>query len=209
MSISDLDLARLCMSSETDAAGFDFFTDGADTGISYGIVKGDLIDIVCFRGSITFQDWWNDAHAEMINAAPLGLVHAGFYKNMPAVIARIKPNIRPNAVITGHSLGAARAAYAAAMIGSVSQVTLFGCPRPGAAALVEALKDIPVNSYRNRRDPVTELPLPLYPDMPYEHVRPFLQIDGMTDYTLGPPWDDHHIINYMKGIQNGKFTACA
>lgn len=200
---SDLDLACLCASSESSApAGFDFIDDGAETGIWVGIRSLPDVDVVVFRGSITPEDWWRDAHAEMIALPHVGLVHAGFAENIIDVKAKLTQKVRKNYVVTGHSLGAARAAiFSALQIFSPLSITLFGCPRPGSDDLRVALENIKINSYKNRQDPITDVPLSL-PDLPYVHVRSFIAIDGMVDTTLGVPWDDHHISNYVKGLEN-------
>ena len=206
--LPDLSLARICLSSETDALGFDYVDNGADSGVWFGIIRQPDNDVVCFRGSITFQDWWLDAHTEMVSMPTVGLVHQGFGMNMLMVAAKLKTLIRSNPIITGHSLGAGRAAIYAGMLTQSPQedptsVVLFGCPRPGAQQLVNCLRNIPVVSYKNRLDPITDMPIPL-PDLPYEHVRPFTLVDGMVDHSLGPLFDDHHMLNYIKGMENIK-----
>ncbi len=205
MTPSALTLARLCLASETNPVGFDYIDNGADTGVWWGLVRQQDHDIICFRGSITVEDWMRDAQAEMIHYPLLGLVHSGFIQGMQDVKTRILGMTRPNWIITGHSLGAARAALFAGMVQGlpISQITLFGCPRPGAAQLKTLLAGAPIDSYKNRADPVTDVPLPL-PDAPYIHVRNLTPIDGLVDFSLGPPFDDHHIINYCKGLENAE-----
>lgn len=202
---SALTLARLCLASETNPVGFDYIDNGADTGVWWGLVRQQDQDIICFRGSITLEDWMRDAHAEMISFPVIGLVHSGFIQGMPEAMSRIKGMTRPNSIIlTGHSLGAARAAIFAGMIeGKAAQVTLFGCPRPGGEQLKDLLKDTPIDSFKNREDPVTDVPLPL-PDAPYIHVKNLTPIDGLVDHSLGPIFDDHHIINYCQGLKNAE-----
>lgn len=203
---SDLDLARLCAASELNPTGFDFIDDGTETGVWVGIKRIGDTDVIVFRGSITPEDWWRDAHTEMISIPGLGLVHSGFIKNLDIVHSKLDAITRPNPIITGHSLGAARAALYAGMLVNYyddpKEVVLFGCPRPGAQTLTNLLKNVPIISYRNRLDPVTDVPLPLPPEFPYEHVRQLTGVDGMVDYSIGPPWDDHHIANYCKGLEN-------
>jgi hypothetical protein len=208
---SDLSLARICLSSETDASGFDYIDNGADTGVWFGVVKQQGFDIVCFRGSITVEDWMHDVQAEMIAIPGVGLVHAGFAQNILFVKAKIATVSRPNPVVCGHSLGATRAAIYAGLLAArlhdePQKVALFGCPRPGGHDLVKACENLNITSYKNRNDPVTDVPLPL-PDLPYEQVRPFIAIDGMVDYSLPPPFHDHHIINYIKGIENAELKT--
>jgi hypothetical protein len=206
----DLTLARICLHSETDAIGFDFIDNGADTGVCFGIVKCDGYDIVCFRGSITAEDWMTDAQAEMISMQGIGQVHFGFSKNMLFVKAKLQTMIRPNPVVCGHSLGAARAAIYSGLLSQKihdepRKVALFGCPRPGAQQLADVCEPLNMVSYRNWRDgvadPVTDVPLP-FPEFPYEHARKFTEVKGMIDQSLGWPMDIHHMLNYIEGIKN-------
>jgi hypothetical protein len=205
---SDLDLARLCLASETNAVGFDFIDNGAESGVWFGIKKCPDFDIVCFRGSITVQDWMLDGQTEMISCPGIGQVHSGFSRNMLFIKARLSTLVRPNPVVTGHSLGAARAAIYAGLLAQRPyeepvKVALFGCPRPGAQALVDVCEHLSITSYKNRHDPVTDVPLS-FPEFPYVPVRPYIYIDGMIDTSLPPPFDDHHIQNYCKGIENAQ-----
>lgn len=193
---TDLTLAKLCLSSETDAKGFDYIDDA---GVWWGVVGDPEQETICFRGSVTAEDWWRDAHAELVLLQGSALVHSGFVKGLRDISERIKGCTSQNRIITGHSLGAARAAIMAAMIGA-ARVVLFGCPRPGNQGLADALKDIPITSYKNRLDPVTDVPVPLL-NFPYTHARPFTAVDGMVDYSLGWPWNDHHIANYVAGLE--------
>lgn len=205
MTTTDLDLARLCASSESSSpSGFDVILDGVDTGIWVAVSHRPDVDIVTFRGSITIEDWWRDGHAEMISCLGLGQLHSGFSKNMGVVLSQLSIHIGDAPIVTGHSLGAARAAIYAGMLSGFNRprkVTLFGCPRPGGEGLVAALKDIPVFSYKNRLDPVTDVPLPVPPEFPYVHVRDFIHVDGLVDLSLGPPWYDHHISGYVAALE--------
>ena len=202
---TDLDLARLCLSSETDAQGFDYWDDGikSGTGVAWGLAG----NVVCFRGSELFvngklqPDWFRDGMARMITVSGLGRVHAGMYENMPAVVELIKPMLREQPIFTGHSLGADRAAQAAAMIGDYAQLTIFGCPRGGDQQFSDLFKGKPARSYKNRHDPITDMPVTL-PDFDYVDVMPHIQVDGMVDHSLGWPWEDHHIANYCAGLEN-------
>ena len=210
--LTDLTIARLCAAIEEDApAGFDYVDNGAETGVVFGIVRGPDNDSVIFRGSKSEEDWWRDAHTEMVSLPTVGLVHSGAAKNILLVAAKIKTMIKPNPIIGGHSLGAMHAAIYGGLLTSdihedPLQIVLFGCPRPGAAQLVKCLQNINVVSYKNRHDPVTDVPIPL-PNMPYEHVRPFSLVDGLVDHSLGPFFEDHHMDNYIEGMLNAKLSS--
>jgi hypothetical protein len=65
--------------------------------------------------------------------------------------------------------------------------------KPGFLRLSEILAPVAIRSYKNRFDPVTDVPLTLYPDLPYMQPRAQIQLD------VKPPLDDvsffsdHHI----------------
>lgn len=198
---SDLDLARICLSSETDALGFDFWDDGSNTGICYGIIG----NTVCFRGSKVVLDWIRDGQAEMTPVTGLGRVHSGAWLGMPQVIEHLRSTLLPDPVFTGHSLGAMRASQVAASI-SFSKLTIFGSPRPGDQTFADLFTGKCVTSYKNIHDPVTDVPLP-FPEFPYVHIAPFIHVDGMVDNSLGFPWDDHHMVNYCKGIEDAQLNS--
>lgn len=202
---SDLEIARLCQSIEDNPQGFDFLDDGSRTGIFYGVKRYPDIDLIVFRGSITTEDWMLDTQAEMISLPAVGLVHAGFSRNLTQIpqLSCLRPSI-----VAGHSLGAARAAIFSGMqLIKPIKIVLFGCPRPGAQQLADTLKGVPIWSYKNREDPITDLPFPL-PDLPYVHVREFIHVDGFDEPEFlkllpaaMPLPADHHLFNYIEGMQ--------
>lgn len=212
---SDLTLASLCLSSETDALGFDYIDDGvkSGTGVWWGLKREPDNDQICFRGSELFvngilqPDWFRDGCTAMRVVPSLGYVHSGMFRNMPSVIAIIKPMLRAKPIFTGHSLGADRACYAASMIGNYARLVIFGCPRPGNQVFADLFAGKPVSSYKNRHDPITDLPEHIPNFFPYEHIAPFIEVDGMVDHSMGPLIEDHHITNYVKGLENAQSQA--
>ncbi len=206
---TDLELARLCAASENPSqnpsAGFDFIDTGAETGVWVAIKKLPDVDVIVFRGSETTEDWLRDLEASMTPDGALGMVHEGFSKNLDAVHALLDQHTRPNPVITGHSLGAARACIYTGMLVNYfddpAKVAIFGCPRPGSQSLADFIAHIPLKSYKNRHDPVTDVPFPLPPRLLYAHVAPFVHVDGLVDLSLPEPLVDHHIANYVAGLE--------
>lgn len=195
--ISDLELARCCQDSYSNPASFDYVDDGSATGVWVAVKRYPETDVMVFRGSDCLEDWLRDFDAIMINDLRLGLVHAGFFLNMD----RVKlPDLRPRYVITGHSLGAARAALMGAFNKEPpARIALFGCPRPGANKLKTLLAGIPINSYKNRHDPVTSVPVQLL-DFPYVHVREQIHLDGSVSNEFPGLLKDHHIACYIDGL---------
>lgn len=202
--ISDLEIARLCSAIYTDTSVFDYIDDGSKTGIFFGIKKLPDNDVIILRGSVDKEDWLRDFEAVPVFEYGLGYVHEGFNLNLANAHQEINGLVRPHPIIGGHSLGAGRAALLAGRMAiynnSPSHVVLLGCPRAGCQALITATQGVPINSYKNRLDPVTDVP-PSLPTFPCVDIRDFIRVDGMVDYRLGFPWDDHHYDNYLAGME--------
>lgn len=119
----------------------------------------------------------------------------------------------PPLYITGHSLGAARAAlYAFSRVKRglpVAGVYLFGCPNPGDRHIGLTLSSVPVQSYRNRRDLVTDVPVDL-DFLNEEYVKPAPVAAFNEKAPSGDSWgvfSDHHSELYLAGAE--KLTAPA
>lgn len=209
--ISDLDLARACADIYSDNPSLDFIDNGlkSGTGVFVGIKKLPDVDVIVFRGSDDIPDWFRDFEAPMIST-DLGNVHEGFYEGLQAVHAILDEHTRPNPVITGHSLGAAHAAIYGAMLvhyfDDPTKIALFGCPRPGAQQLADILIGVPITSYRNRHDPVTEVPVPFPPRLLYTHVCPLIPCAGQVYKPIEDPFRDHDINSYLNALSQGEKT---
>lgn len=205
---SDLVLARLCAETYSASPALDFIDDGvkSGTGVYVGIKNFPDFDVIVFRGSDDVEDWLRDFDAAM-TSTPLGMVHAGFDRGLNDVHALLDQHTRPNPVITGHSLGAARAAIYGGMLVNYfddpAKIALFGCPRPGAQQLADILLRTPINSYRNGNDPVTEVPVPFPPRLLYTHVSPLISVHSALNddrFPLEPT--DHNIQRYINALEN-------
>lgn len=157
------------------------------------------VAVIVFRGSTTFEDWARDLHAWAPAAdmgADIGPVHPGFSDGMLAAILGLPAALRSSTsiVVTGHSLGAARAWLASALLKRAScpltGCVAFGSPRPGFAPLAKLLQDVPGRNYRNsggwgQTDLITVLPF----DFGADGYRPAKRY---TDITIMPvdkdPW---------------------
>jgi lipase (class 3) len=112
--ITDLQAAQLCVAlyaaSETSHPGIDEYQTSG--GIVRSLTRRPDCDVIAFRGSVTLLDWWYDLHAEPYDSRRMGYVHRGFYLGLNNVWDDMKPLLRPHlpTVLTGHSLGAGRAA---------------------------------------------------------------------------------------------------
>lgn len=117
--------------------------------------------------------------------------------------------------VAGHSLGAARAAiyayYRLSQTLHVDGLYLFGCPNPGNRLIGKKLSSIPVLSYKNRRDLVTNIPVNIeFLNEEYVPVSPFLELNERAP--KGDSWgifSDHHSELYQKGINrlSGTWTS--
>ncbi len=181
--ITALDAAKLCVHSydETNTA-FDAWRDVNDVvgGIKY---IGDNTVLV-MRGSDDVVDWLHDLSAwpDWTND---GVVDAGFADGIRGFLAIVKPFIKGNLILTGHSLGAARCCIIAAAI-KTSQMILFGCPKVGLDAFKDAVikSGVDIQSYRNGDDPVTLVP-PFYDHIiPPTQLRPVHQFDDPIQYHM-------------------------
>lgn len=122
--------------------------------------------IVVFRGSQVLCDFAHDAEAMLVPTA-YGLLDRGFYTGMADVMVTVL-GLKPlPLVLTGHSLGAARACNASAMATKagatvVARVT-WGEPRVGLALREEYFATPHTYTYRMHAgfmevDPVTLVP---------------------------------------------------
>jgi Lipase (class 3) len=168
--------------------GWDHIDLGADDGIYWATKKFDGYDVVVFRGSITLQDWIDDLRALPIPTR-IGHVHAGFYTDMEKVWNEVKPMLTQPVVVTGHSLGAARASVLCGLMKADGVIparrVVFGEPKPGLLDFAQFIKDIPGASYRNgdkmHHDYVTDVPLTM-PPLQFVHA---LSVTVVTERPTG------------------------
>ena len=149
--------------------------------------------VIAIEGSRTLQDFIADADAWPVNAGQLGMVHAGFYREAPAVFAALRPYLVGRIAITGHSLGAGRAPILAALCANagiaVAQLFMFEPPRPGYQQLADVVKaHVPmIFATRNARDFVPDLPS-AFP-FPYRHIVELNDLNHRAD--SADPVADH------------------
>lgn len=216
--LRDSEIAAICAATYDPNAKWDFLLQGAsDDDVFVGIKKTAGFDVVAFRGSEIKIDWLRDVEADIFDHPILGGVHRGFACNIDSVVAQLQPHLTQPIITTGHSLGAPRATYTAALLGTkgipVAASVLMGSPRPGLWQLSELMLRQPVSSYKNRVDPVTTVPVPI-PGAWYVHVRSQILLNvPPADLDHDPtPWidfntaleeisfADHHVELYQKGI---------
>lgn len=160
-------------------------------------------DALVFRGSATAEDWARDFIAIPVVDLEVGLVHAGFVAGMNDLLIQVQDKLKGPFVITGHSLGGARARIAGAKLlqrgFSVAQVCVFGSPKPGFGRLPQAFAGRPCihQSYRYGEDPVPNLPIGSL----WQHTEPWHVIPDMNPANnLADDLLDHLVVNYVEGL---------
>lgn len=196
-------LAQLCVDLYDDTKESTWVNYWKQNDIVVAHQKIDDVDILVFRGSIDTIDWIRDGEGWPTFDKQLGFVHNGFLSHMRDVLKEVDPGTSNNVVITGHSLGGARARVMAALMAvnhiPVKQLTVFGSPKPAFANLRRIIEKSGMihTSYRNRNDPVPMVPgiIPLW-----EHTEPFFILNEAADQDNLDPLRDHHINLYLRGV---------
>lgn len=185
---------------------WDHWDAGADDGIVWGAKEVGLTWFVALRGSVTLQDWIDDAEALALWCPALSAhVHPGFNWAIDKVWGKVKAIVGSDPwVACGHSLGAARAdnltAYAIRDGAGPMARVVYGEPRPGFTDFCNLVATVPGASFINMngdgRDRVPAVPIK-FPDEPYERPSPLMPL-----IVTPPPFDGvdffrfHHMTLY-------------
>jgi hypothetical protein len=208
---SDALIASYCGMIYKPTALFDFdhFDAGLDDGVTWGLKKLPGYDLIVFRGSITLQDWVRDLRALAIKTR-IGHVHIGFHAGMEHVWSDIRPLLTQPAIVSGHSLGAGRAAVLTGLMIAdgdppIARV-VFGEPKPGLLDLAEFIKGVPGRSYRNgddiNHDLVTDVPFS-FPPLQYVHPTPVIPVccrPHGDEFEQGGVFAWHHVELYETAL---------
>lgn len=205
--MTDADIAQVCAASYDTATKWDVLWPGAD---SDGIYAGLIGNVLCFRGSVTTEDWFRDLDTLPTNDPALGGIHAGFAAGVGQFFAKNLQLLHQDTIICGHSLGAARALICAGYAEQAGlrpkAVITFGSPRPGFSRLAEILIPVTIRSYQNRNDLVTDVPRWIWPELPYLHPRPPIAINVPPAPGEFGIFADHHIQLYLQGTPSTPIT---
>lgn len=169
---------RTVVESTVERAGFspiDLFERKGTNGF---VAEGPEFSVLCFRGSDDLRDWITNLNALPAGWAGSGKAHRGFASALDAIWPLAEATIaRTNTpvIMTGHSLGAALATLAAALVQDAELIT-FGSPRVGDAAFAKSFERRKGRSQRyvNNRDMVCRLPTER---LGYRHVATPVLID--------------------------------
>lgn len=162
---------------------------------------GDTPDHI--MAAIRFMAAPEAAHTS-VEHPDIGFVHGGIYQVLMSVWPEWLEAIRADVAaglkiaLTGHSLGGGGSIMATGLLVALGiipvRVAFFAPPRVGFKKLHDLVDRVENNSaYRYGRDPVPEVPWRVLPFWLY--LQRSLIRGG--DPAL-PPWDDHHIANYVK-----------
>ena len=223
----DIDLVRLCAATYSNPSLFDYWFDGSEPdGIIAGI-KGNTL--VC-QGTTNFKGWVRDGEAFTYipeDCPQLGPVHIGFDRGLREFLQKTSHLYGDGVDCTGHSLGAPHCELVAGRLITqgrpIGRIASFAPPRAGCEPLGQLLASVPKGYYKNRVDPITDMPLPTAA-LPYIHLAPFTMLDvkpeelsadpaPWLDFNLpalleGISFEDHHIELYQRGVE-ALFAPCA
>jgi len=195
-------LAQLCADIYDAPDAHPWLNYWTKDDVVVGHIRIGDVDVLVLRGSVTAIDWMRDCEAWPGKHPQLGYVHSGFMSGMDDVFAETRAVVGTNLVITGHSLGGARARLLAALYVAnnlpVQQVTVFGSPRPGFLQVSTLIRRVPIHtSYRNRNDPVPLVPT-IFPE--WQHPEPWIQVDSPLADDVLEGAHGHAIHLYVKAL---------
>lgn len=164
--------------------------------------------IIAFRGTNDPGDVFTDLRAWPVRDPQVGYCEAGFHEGMREALLEWRrwPQSAP-AWITGHSLGAARASIAAAILSLLPRhmplgLVVFGCPRPGFSKLRRIVGKLTVcRVYSNIDDPVPDVPVPIWHILPYRHPAKPIMLEAGKRAGDDGPFSAHHVSQYQRGLE--------
>lgn len=205
---SDADLAGLCAGvyGKGSPVAWDHFDAGEDDGVCWALKRLPGYDVIVLRGSVDLQDWLADFNAVPITTR-IGTVHAGFFAGMERAWRDIRALLNQPAIITGHSLGAARASILTGLMVqdgiSAAARVVFGEPKPGFVDLAILILGIVGRSYRNgdgtHHDLVTDVPFS-FPQLDFTRSSPLISVCALPASDDRGPFRFHHIELYQAAL---------
>jgi len=179
--------------------------DGGSNDMHVAHTRIDDVDVLVFRGTDKLEEWLIDAEAWPCYHRQLGFLHSGFALYADAILEETSQMVGSKVVITGHSLGGARARILAAhriITGlPVDQLCVFGSPKPGFVNWARVIQKSGMvhESFRNRNDCVPLMP-GLFPF--WEHSEEWGILDAAPAEDDFEALRDHSIVLYRDGLVN-------
>ena len=198
--IDPLLAAQLCAQVYDTDQGWDHYWSTDDVVCAHRAFSD--CDALVFRGSVTFEDWVRDADALPVSDPEVGLVHHGFLAGLDDLLAQALPAMQSPIVLTGHSLGGARARIAAGKLIArhrlVAQVITFGSPKPGYFNLANILQrsSCAHSSYRHASDVVPDLP----PGSAWQHTEQYVELTADASDSVLAGAANHSMALYCKAL---------
>ena len=202
----DSELCVLCAKLYASGYAWDVLWQEKTWGLDAAKSLFQNATVFVHRGSATPRDWFDDfICVDVYEDEALGSLPLGFAGPLRPWYEANKAYMEPDMILIGHSLGAARAVEHAAMLALDGMrpraVVVWGEPRAGMKTLAHALEGIPVHSYRNRHDPVCDVPMAVWP-LDWQHGHDVVALDAPP--LVGDEWGglaDHHIELYVEGMK--------
>lgn len=216
--ISDHDAAKLCAAiydyPSDQSAAFDHYDDGTeDDHVCWAFKRFPNVDVIVMRGSVSRIDWLRDfdVWVNPFGDKKLRHVHPGFLLGMRNTWEEVASMLdgRP-VIVTGHSLGAARAAILTAIMTLEGKApvrrVVFGEPKPGFLDFNGLIASVPGASYCNGDDAghdlVTEVPFS-FPPLEYTRATPLISVSASpTQSVMGflGLFSYHHMPLYVQAL---------
>jgi triacylglycerol lipase len=146
---------------------------------------------IAFPGTNNLASWIADLDAHMVYVDNIGHVHHGFWNAWLAISAKVLDTIGDQPVtLVGHSLGAAIAIMAAAMLTAAGKppIAVYGFEPPRVSSdmsIRTLLANVPVHLYRNGNDIVPTVPWGCYHAALLIGIgKPLLPIPNVSDHLM-------------------------
>jgi hypothetical protein len=205
MIIQPLGLARLNAQIYASSSGWLNYWQYDHAIVGHTQVDG--VDVLVLRGTVDVADWIRDIEAEFPIWHPdLGFCAGGFLAGMDDVFAEVRGAVGCNLVITGHSLGGARARILAGLFACsgvpINYLCVFGSPKPAFLNLARIIQKSGMMhaSYRNRNDIVPTVPLTAAPFLDFVHTEDWIVLNAAPAETNLEALRDHSIDLYVQGL---------
>lgn len=180
------------------------------SGTVVGLSKIGTAIYLTPQGTENLPGWMSDADVEPLEHPILGLLHSGFYDDLPSIVRQIITDGIPKTtpiIVTGHSKGGGQATQLAGLLliegFNVQHIIVFACPHAGGERFATYLAEHVLGvSYRNA--PTWRWsgdPVPMVPTFPYVAPLPLSYINnppkGFKRF-VGAEW--HHAELYLDAL---------